>query len=91
MELEQIQVEKAEEVTRKYEPESRIRRLKGSFALIFGIMAVAFSLFHLYTAGAGTLQSYKQRAVHLAFVLPLIFLLYPSRRREKVDSPPSWF
>lgn len=88
MALEQIESEKGEEVSRKYEPESRIRRLKGSFALIFGIIAVAFSLFHLYTAGAGTFQAYKQRAVHLAFVLPLIFLLYPSRKREKVDSSP---
>ena len=87
MELEQIEAKKAEEISHQYEPESRIRKLAGVFSLIFGVLALVFSAFHIYTAGFGTLQAYKQRGVHLAFVLPLIFLLYPSQRRKKMDRP----
>ena len=43
-------------------------------------LCVAMSLFHLYTAGIGLLQTPVQRAVHVGFVLVLVFLLYPLRR-----------
>jgi len=44
------------------------------------VLCVAMSLFHLYTAGIGLLQTPVQRAVHVGFVLVLVFLLYPLRR-----------
>ena len=37
------------------------------------------SLFHYYTAGFGLLQEVTHRGVHLAFVLGLIFLVFPHR------------
>ena len=43
-------------------------------------LCVAMSLFHLYTAGIGLLQTPVQRAVHVGFVLVLVFLLYPLKR-----------
>lgn len=41
------------------------------------VLCTAMSLFHLYTAGIGLLQTPVQRAVHLGFVLILTFLLHP--------------
>ena len=63
-------------------PEFGYRRLAGPAALFVSAVAVAFSLFQLYTAGWGQLLALKQRAVHLGFVLVLVFLLYPMRRRD---------
>jgi len=50
--------------------------------LIF-LISIIFSIFQLYTAGAGTLTAMLQRTVHLTFVLVLIFLAYPSSQRYK--------
>ncbi|MFW6149103.1 MAG: TRAP transporter permease [Atribacterota bacterium] len=61
----------------KYDSESRIRKPVGIFALIITILAVSMSAFHFYTAGFGLILALKQRAVHLAFTLALVFLLYP--------------
>ena len=36
--------------------------------------------FHYYTAGFGLLQEITHRGVHLAFVLGLIFLVFPARK-----------
>ena len=41
---------------------------------------MALSVFHYYTAGFGLLQEITHRGVHLAFVLGLIFLVFPHRR-----------
>ena len=61
----------------KYDSESRVRRPLGVMAIIVSIIAISFSVFQFYTGGFGLLLALKQRAVHLAFALTLIFLLYP--------------
>ncbi len=75
-----------DELVEKYEVESRFRKYSGAWAKAVTVIAVSMSLFHLYTAGFGSLMFIKQRAVHLAFLLVLAFLLYPatakSPRRE---------
>jgi len=45
------------------------------------------SCFHLFTAAFGTLAPIQQRTVHLAFVLTLIFLLYPATKNSPKDKP----
>ncbi|MDR5683681.1 MAG: TRAP transporter fused permease subunit [Armatimonadota bacterium] len=78
------QPETTEEVERlliEADPEFGYRRLVGPFAAAVGVVAVAMSVFHVYTAGWGTLLALKQRAVHVAFAFTLVFLLYPLRRR----------
>ena len=53
----------------------RTRRMGNSFwGHVIRYGAVVLSLFHLYTAGFGTLPMVKQRSVHLALVLFLVFL-----------------
>lgn len=66
-----------DELRRQFDTEARNRTLFGWQALLITVLAVSMSLFHLYTSGFGLLLAMKQRAIHLAFVLVLVFLLYP--------------
>lgn len=66
------------------------RNLRGALAGLFVVIAVAFSLFHLYTAGFGTLAAMFQRGIHLTFGLVLIFLYYPAGRGAPRDRVP-WY
>ncbi|SFA96669.1 TRAP transporter, 4TM/12TM fusion protein [Lentibacillus halodurans] len=62
------------------ELEGSDRTLFGWMAIIVLIVAVSFSLFHLYTAGIDMLPRMQQNAVHLAFALTLIFLIFPYKK-----------
>lgn len=70
----------------------KTRRLQGTFwGQVIRWTAVVLSLFHLYTAGFGTLPMIRQRSFHLALVLFLVFLTFPagkksSRLKMSVDS-----
>lgn len=79
---------KTEQLVEKYDVEARYRKFKpGSFwAMVITIIAVAMSLFQLYVA-IWPLEAVKQRAVHLAFALVLVFLLYPSHRKSCKEKP----
>ncbi|QUH24805.1 TRAP transporter permease [Serpentinicella alkaliphila] len=82
---EQINIE---ETLAEYDTSSNTRNLKGNVAKLVGILAIAMSLFHLYTAGLGSLLVMKQRSTHLLFVLSIGFLLYPiSKTRNKNKIP----
>jgi TRAP transporter 4TM/12TM fusion protein len=64
-----------------------MRKLSGAlkwFVITYGIAA---SLFHLYTAGFGSLEPRLMRGIHLLYLLPLPFLLYPATRRSPRDRP----
>ena len=50
------------------------------------LLAVAMSCFHFYTSGFGLLLAQKQGAVHLAFTLALVFLLYPASSKQSKTS-----
>ena len=71
--------QEAEAVLRKYDSESNTRTLTGVMARIVSAIAIAFSIFQLYTSLFGVLDAHLQRAVHLGFGMALIFLMYPSR------------
>jgi TRAP-type uncharacterized transport system fused permease subunit len=76
-----------DELVEKYEVESRFRKYSGAWAKTVTVIAVSMSLFHLYTAGFGSLMFIKQRAVHLAFLLVLAFLLYPATAKSPKGKP----
>jgi TRAP transporter 4TM/12TM fusion protein len=63
----------------KFDPEMRFRPLTAGAATVVGALLILLSLFHYYTAGFGLLQEITHRGVHLAFVLGLIFLVFPHR------------
>lgn len=68
------------------------RRLTGWRYWIVASLALAASLFHLYTAAFGLLPAMYQRAIHWMFMGSLIFLMYPttkSRPKNRID-PWDW-
>ena len=81
-EMEKIDVQKLLE---QYDSESNVRKPVGFIALIISIIAISMSAFQFYTGGFGLWLALKQRALHLAFALALIFLLYPSTKKG-IDS-----
>ena len=64
----------------KFDPEMHFRPLTAAAASLVGALLIVLSIFHYYTAGFGLLQEITHRGVHLAFVLGLIFLVFPHRR-----------
>ena len=70
----------AEDVLKKYDKESNVLEHKGFMAKFVSALAIAFSMFQLYTAVFGVLDAQLQRAIHLGFGLALVYLLYPTRR-----------
>ena len=77
-EEEKIDVQKLLE---QYDSESNVRRPIGIITIIISIIAISMSIFHFYTGGFGLWLALKQRALHLAFALTLIFLLYPTTKK----------
>ena len=59
---------------------ARVMVPRGWMRWVVGSVAILFSLFQIYTAIWGMFDAQIQRAVHLAFGLFLVFLLYPTRR-----------
>lgn len=70
----------ADDALKKYDKESNALEHKGFMAKFVSALAIAFSMFQLYTAVFGVLDAQLQRAVHLGFGLALVYLLYPTCR-----------
>jgi len=69
-----------QQLEQKFDSEMRFRPLGTAATTLVGGLLIALSLFHYYTAGFGLLQEITHRGVHLAFVLGLIFLVFPHRK-----------
>lgn len=67
------------EIVAKYDKESAYRTFRGWLQIFIRMLCIVFSAFHLFTAATGAYPPQIQRAVHLGFVLVLIYLLYPAR------------
>ena len=67
------------EIVAKYDKESAYRTFKGWLEVFIRVVCIAFSGFHLFTAATGAYPPQIQRAVHLGFMLVLIYQLYPAR------------
>lgn len=65
----------------QFDPESSFRRLAGFAAGLVTVIAVALSAWHYYTAGFGLHNEIAHRAIHLAVVLGLCFLVFPRPKR----------
>ncbi|QHS23368.1 TRAP transporter permease [Virgibacillus sp. MSP4-1] len=65
----------------------KLRALKGFAGILISIIAIAMSIFHLYTGLFGVFESILQRSAHLGFALVLVFAIYrPTKKagKEKV-------
>src|SRR4030095_17161925 len=65
--------------------EGSLNKLGGRLGAFVTVVAVVMSLFHLYAA-YGIMPTHVLRGIHVAFVLFLVFLLYPiaARFRHRV-------
>lgn len=70
-----------------------MRELTGRTKQFIYIYVILMGCFHLYTAIFGSYEAYLQRAIHLSWVLPLGFLIYPATKSAPKDSIPlyDWF
>ncbi|MBA1336631.1 MAG: TRAP-type uncharacterized transport system, fused permease component [Firmicutes bacterium] len=50
--------------------------------IILGISAIA-CIFHLYTAATGILPAYQQRPIHLAWIMALLFIVFPLTKNPR--------
>ncbi len=58
-----------------------MRELQGWQHKVVGLWLVLISVFQLYTATVGIFQPRIQRGVHLLFLLPAAFLLFPASKK----------
>jgi len=79
-----VDTSQVDAIVKKYDAESNFRNLSGITAKIAGLLCVALSLFHVYTAGFGLLNEVMHRTVHLTLVLGLVFLVFPRRQPGKL-------
>jgi len=62
-----------------------LRELSGWKNAAIGVWVVVLILFQLYTATFGIFQPRIQRGVHLLFLLPLAFFLFPATKKSPTD------
>ena len=65
------------------------RQLQGWPAKVTFALAVALSVFQLYTAAFGVLSPERQRGIHYAFILFLLFMFYPAFKNRSSRVP--WY
>lgn len=63
------------------------RTLKGRFKVIATIIAVSFSIFELWVNSFGIMLDIKRNAIHLGFLLMLVFLFYPATKKSNIEKP----
>lgn len=80
---------KLQELEEKFDPEMRFRPVVPPATWIVMALLIVLSCFHYYTAGFGLLRETTHRGVHLAFVLGLIFLVFPRTKRAYGQPPVS--
>jgi len=73
--------------------EAEARTLSGWIGGGAGLVAIAFALFHIWTAApfVGAYPDLIQRSIHLSFAFVLCFLLYPARPGRSPGRRPSIF
>jgi TRAP-type uncharacterized transport system fused permease subunit len=60
----------------------------GSVGKLITLLAVSLAIFQLYTAFFGLLPTMQQRSFHVAFILSMIFLLYPASKNSPRNRVP---
>jgi TRAP transporter 4TM/12TM fusion protein len=73
----ELDLKKAQELEESLDSEMRFRPMLPTASFIVSAALLALSLFHYYTAGFGLLRETTHRGIHLAFVIGLIFLVFP--------------
>lgn len=83
--------ETVEDEVRKYDAESRYRTRLGRWIWVAAPLAIALTLFQLYTGLFGSYTSLIQGAIHVGGAMGLVFLLYPARRKLADRPGIAWY
>lgn len=75
--------EEMDALVRKYDNETNFRSLGGVTGQVVSLACIVLSIFHIYTSGFGLLNEVMHRSVHMSFIMPLVFLLFPRMRPER--------
>jgi TRAP transporter 4TM/12TM fusion protein len=67
-----------------------LRDLSGVVSWGVAAWAAAASLLHFYTAGYGVFEPRIQRSLHLLFLVPLVFVMFPFRAGSPKHRPSAW-
>ena len=80
--VDEISEEEIQKVLEKYDADSAVRKHSSkSIIFLLAIMGIAFSVFHLW-AIYNPLPTLIMRSVHLMFALALVFLIYPTFKKQ---------
>ncbi len=63
-----------------------MREFRGWRKAVIGLWLIVLSLFHIYTAMLGIFEPRIQRGIHLLFILPLAFLMFPATKKSPQDT-----
>ena len=83
---------KAQELMEETDSDSRTRVYTGVMETVITVVLAGFAVFQLWANLTGSLGAVRLRAAHIMILLPLAFLLYPTRKaeRRKRSFPPVW-
>lgn len=84
----EISEDQVQKVLEKFDVDANVRKVDNkAIKLFFSLLAVAYALFHLYVT-FNPLPTLLQRNVHLMFGLALVFLLYPTYKKQSRTKVP---
>lgn len=85
---EQKNLQKAEKIMEGKDREFKFRKNTSVFwTRIIAVISVSYVSYHMYTTAFGMPMAYKHRVIHLAFILTLVFLLYPACKGAPKSRP----
>jgi len=77
-----------EKILRERDRESRYRnKLSPFWKYVVMVISIAFVGYHMVTSRIGMPDMIKHRAIHVAFVLGLVWLYYPARKKSPRTRP----
>ncbi|WP_413375779.1 TRAP transporter permease [Alkalihalobacillus sp. 1P02AB] len=78
----EIPDEQVQKVLEKYDTESNTRKWSNKgLVWFFGLLTIGYALFHFYIT-FNPLPTLLQRSFHLTFAMALVFLLYPTFKKQ---------
>lgn len=87
-----LTAEQLAEIERKYDPETAFRPTGPRIGHLITAILVAMSVYHFYAAGFALIPELMHRAIHISFVLSLVFLMFSWRRSMNNQLPPkAWY
>lgn len=71
---------KAQKILEEKDRESGARKYSGKLGMFVAVLAICFSLFHLYILGISPIETLKFRMFHVTGVVALIMLIFPAHK-----------